>query len=217
MISSVSWNDLLDLSGDIDEFVELLTLTVLQICEICCPKKVASKKKSNRSVNTLNRKRRKLQSQLKKVEDNPLSPVSQILALENKLSLIHVDIRDAINSDLLYREQQAAAKVKSSPKCFYSYAKQFSKNKQNISMLINEQNQIKTSSKEISDILQKQFTSVFSDPSKSDISTASFEPPQVRIPFTEESLDFTIEDIIEAIGKCARTLLQVQMKFLLYY
>ena len=42
---------------------------------------------------------------------------------------------------------------------------------------------------------------MFSDPSKSDISAASFEPPQVRIAFTEESLDFTIEDIIEAIGE----------------
>ena len=40
MISSVSWNDLLDPSGDIDEFVELFTLTVLQICEICCPKRL---------------------------------------------------------------------------------------------------------------------------------------------------------------------------------
>ena len=109
--------------------------------------------------------------------------------------------RDAINSDVLYREQQATGKVKRNPKYFCSYAKQCSKKKQNISMLIDEQNQIKTSSKEIADILQKQFTSVFSDPSKSDISAASFEPPQVRIPFTEESLDFTIEDIIEAIGE----------------
>ena len=68
-------------------------------------------------------------------------------------------------------------------------------------MLINDQNLIKTSSKEIVDILQNHFTSVFSDPSKSDISVASCEPPQVRILFTEESLDFTIEDIIEAIGE----------------
>ena len=44
MISSVSWNDLLDLSGDIDDFVELFTLTVLQICEICCPTKGCIKK-----------------------------------------------------------------------------------------------------------------------------------------------------------------------------
>ena len=40
---------------------------------------------------------------------------------------------------------------------------------------------------------------MFSDPSKSDISAASSEPPQVKIPFTEESLDFTIEYMIEAI------------------
>ena len=115
--------------------------------------------------------------------------------------MIHVDIRDAINSDLLYKEQQAAGKVKSNPKYFYSYAKQFSKKKQNISILINDQNQINTSSKKRADILQEQFTSVFSDPSKSDISAASFEPPQVRIPFTGESFGFTIEGIIEAIGE----------------
>ena len=199
MISSVDWNYLWELCYDIDDFVELFTLTTLQICEICCPKKIASKKKPNRCLNALNRKRRKIQAQLGKVKDNPRSPVSQITALENKLSLIHVDIRDAINSDLLFKERQAVSKVKSNPKYFYSYAKQFTKKKQNISMLFDELGQIKSSPKELADLLQKQFTSVFSDPSKSDLNAASFEPPTIREPFTDEKLEFTIDDIIEAI------------------
>ena len=77
-----------------------------------------------------------------------------------------MDIRDAIQSELLYKEQQAVDKVKDNPKYFYSYAKQFSKNKQNISMLFDENNNIRTDPKDIANLLQKQFTSVFSDPSK---------------------------------------------------
>ena len=116
MISSVDWNELWDLSENIDEFVELFTLTILQICKICCPKKVSLREKTNHSLNILNRKRRKLQSRLKSAEENPRSPTTQIASLQNKLALIHVDIRDAINSDLLYREQQAVEKIRENQK-----------------------------------------------------------------------------------------------------
>ena len=129
MISSVDWKELWDLSENINEFVEPFTLTILQICEICCPKKVACRKKTNHSLNILNRKRRKLKSRLKSAEENPRSPTTQIASLQNKLAFIHVDIRDAINSDLLYREQQAVGKIKENQKYFYSYTKQFSTNK----------------------------------------------------------------------------------------
>ena len=112
MISSVDWTELWDLSENIDEFVELFTLTILQICEICCTKKVACRKKTNHLLNILNRKRRKLQSRLKSAEENPRCQTTQITSLQNKLALIHVDIRDAINSDLLYREQQAVGKIR---------------------------------------------------------------------------------------------------------
>ena len=165
MISSVDWNELWNLSENIDEFVELFTLTILQICEICCPKKVACRKKTNHSLNILNIKRHKLQSHLKSTEENPRSSTTQIASLQNKLALIHVNIRDAINSDILYREQQAVGKIRENQKYFYSYAKQFSKKKESISMLFDDKGQIKTSPKELADILQKQFISVFSDPS----------------------------------------------------
>ena len=120
------------------------------------PKKVACRKKINHSLNILNRKRRKLQSRLKSAGENPRSPTTQIASLQNKRALIHVDIRDAINSDQLYREQQAVVKIKENQKYFYSYLKQFSKKKESISMLFDDNGQIKTSPKELADILQKQ-------------------------------------------------------------
>ena len=201
MISSVDWSKLWDLSENIDEFVELFTLTILQICEICCPKKVACRKKSNHSLNILNRKRRKLQSRLKSAEENPRSPTTQIASLHNKLAIIYVDIRDAINSDLLYREQQAVGKIRENQKYFYSYTKQFSKKKESISMLFDDKGQIKTSPEELADILQKQFISVFSDPSKANWSEATFNPSPIQVPYADEFMEFTIDDIIAEIDK----------------
>ena len=201
MISSVDWKELWDLSENIDGFVELFTLTILQVCEICYPKKVVCRKKTNHSLNILNRKRRKLQSRLKSAEEIPRSPTTQIASLQNKLALIHVDIRDAINSDLLYREQQAVGKIKENQKYFYSYAKQFSKKKESISMLFDDKGQIKTSPKELADILQTQFISVFSDLSKANWSEATFNPSPIQVPFADELMEFTIDDIIAAIDK----------------
>ena len=104
-------------------------------------------------------------------------------SLQNKLALAHIGIRDAINKTLQHREEQAAAKVKSNPKYFYSYAKKFSKKKSNISMLFDENNNIRSHPKEMADLLQDQFLYVFSDPSKTE--EASYPPPDLTYPFTD--------------------------------
>ena len=49
-------------------------------------------------------------------------PQARIDSLRSKVALAHLDIRDAINEDLLYHEQQAVSKVNENPKFFYSYA-----------------------------------------------------------------------------------------------
>ena len=110
-----------------------------------------------------------------------------------------MDIRDAINQDLQHREQQAVSKVKENPKYFYRYAKKFSKKKSNTSMLFDGNGAIKSNPKDIANLLQKQFLSVFSDPSKTNIDSASFSPPQIKHPFTDDMLNFSVDDIIKAI------------------
>ena len=200
LLSSVNWQQLWDIC-DPKEFPELLTLVLLQICEIGCPKKVATNKKRGSSVRILSRRKRKLQTQLRKVEKNPLTPMTQLDSLKRKIALIHVEIRDAINNDLQYREAQAVEKVRSNPKYFYSYAKKFSKQKRNISMLFDENKNMCTDPHQLANLLQKQFNSVFSDPTIINIESASFDPPSISTSFTDDLLNFSITDIVQAIDE----------------
>lgn len=123
---------------------ELLTRMILHTCEQHCPKKIPPKSKPATSVRIPSRRKRKLQSQLKEALKSPTSPSSQVLSLWRKLALAQIDIRDAIIEDHLRREQQAVRKVKDNPKCFYSYATKFSKKKNNISMLFDNNGIIKS-------------------------------------------------------------------------
>ncbi|XP_063688434.1 uncharacterized protein LOC134821660 [Bolinopsis microptera] len=198
MLSSVDWAQLINLC-DKEDFPELFTLITLQICQIGCPKKIPPKTQTRSSVRIPSRRKRKLQTQLEAAKINPHSPPTQIESLNRKLALAHMDIRDAINQDLLYREQQAVSKVKENPKYFYSYAKKFSKKKSNISMLFDGNGAIKSNPKDIANLLQNQFLSVFSDPSKTRIDSASFSPPPIKHPFTDDMLNFSVDDIIKAI------------------
>ena len=134
MIASVKWAEILE-SCSKDDIPELFTETLLQVCQAGCPRKVPPKNKTSSSVRIPSRRKRNLQAQLNEAVNNPYSPLTHIESLKRKLALAHIDIRDAINQDLLYREQQAVSKVKENPKYFYSYAKKFSKKKSNISLL----------------------------------------------------------------------------------
>ena len=199
MLSTVDWNLLVNQCDDDDEFPELFTLTLLQICLICCPNKVIPKNTASSSVQISSRRKRKIQSQLEEAANLPHCPPSRIESLKRKLALAHLDIRDAINKDLLSREQQAVEKVKSNPKYFYSYAKRFSKKKSNINMLFDKDGSIKSSPEDIANLLQSQFSSVFSDPSKTNIDSATFAPPSITHPFTDDMLSFSEDDIVKAI------------------
>ena len=127
-LSSVDLDLLVDQCDD-GGFPELFTLTLLQICLICCPIKVIPKNRASAPVQISSWRKRKIQTQLEEAANLPHCPQSRIDSLKRKLSLAHIDIRDAINNDLLLREQQAVKKVKSNPKYFYSYVKKFSKKK----------------------------------------------------------------------------------------
>lgn len=200
--SEINWKGLWDLCTDpLEEFPELFTLLLLQICEIFCPRKKPASSKQCRSLQALSRKKRRIKKQLDRAMQNPTSTTAHVKALNNKLALAFADIKDAINNNLAYKEQQAVNKVKDNSKYFFSYAKKFSKQKHSISMLFDENKNIHSSPDKIANLLQQQFCGVFSDPSKTDITSATFNAPQVTYPLTEDFLDFTISDVIEAIGE----------------
>ena len=159
-------------------------------------KKTPPSKKGNKALRILSRKNRNIQKALDKAEANPLSPESQLQSLRKKLALIHYSIRDAIVDEILL---QAVGKIKTNPKYSYSYAKRYSKQKQSISMLFDKDGNIHTKSKEIANILQDQFTSVFSNPLDTNLASAEFSIPLVQHPFSDSNIAFSETDIIEAI------------------
>ena len=179
----------------------MLTLTLLEICLIYCPIKVISKNRASARVQISSRRKRKIHTQLEEATNLSHCPQFRIDSLKCKLALAHIDIRDAINNDLLLREHQAVEKVMSNPKYFYSYAKKFSKKKSSIYMLFYKDGSIKSNPKEIANFFQNQFSSMFSDPSKTNIESASatFASPSIAHPFTNDMLKFFKDDIIKAI------------------
>ena len=66
-------------------------------------------------------------------------------------------------------------------------------------MLFDAENNICHEPTMVANLLQRQFTSVFSDPSATDLSSADIEVPPILEPFTDEKLSFGFEDITEAI------------------
>ena len=149
-------------------------------------------------MRALSRKKRKLQDRLEAATADPLSSDELIRRLEESIALLHFDIRDTIVSERHFREEQAVGKVKSNPKYFYSYAKKFSRQKQSISMLFDENDNICTDPQQIANILQNQFTSVFSNPEDADMSAADFASPTIHLRFEDTDLSFSEEDVVSA-------------------
>ena len=84
--------------------------------------------------------------------------------LQDQIALVCFDIKEAVKQSNEQRELNAVQKIKSNSKFFYSYAKSFSKVKSTISMLFNRDGEVETDKETIADVLQDQFSSVFSNP-----------------------------------------------------
>ena len=85
-------------------------------------------------------------------------------SLRNELVKIEVALQKSLNNFAFSQEQKAIDSIKRNPKYFFSYVKKFSKVKCNIGPLQKENNDYTADSKEMADLLAKQYTKVFSKP-----------------------------------------------------
>ena len=166
-LENINWDDLKKLCT-LEEFPELLRLTILQVCMLYCPPK--SKPKNFRQLNpftrerrTLRRRRRKLRAQIKiKRKINPTA--NKLIHLNAELYDINIKIKESIKNQRCEKETKVTDKIIENPKYFYSYAKQFSKQKSTVGPLLNDQNELESDPKKMADIIQRQYSAVFSDP-----------------------------------------------------
>ena len=151
-------------------FAELVQLTVLQVTLLHTPEKkpVVQKKKISRHRSILYRKKRKLNARLKCLQQmTPRSP--RINKINTELSLLEIEIRDAIEQELYNKEDKAIKNIKENPSFFFSYAKQFAKTRSNVGPLKETDGDLKHQPEDMANILQSQYSSVFSDPDSADI------------------------------------------------
>ena len=118
------------------------------------------------------------------------------MKLRQKLVKIELMLQ-ASHSEAKERKEQLAVKaIKTNPRFFFAYAKQFSVKKTKVGPLVNKNNEFTDSSYEMANILSEQYASVFSVPS----GKSSPEEVDNSIPMLDDIV-FTEEDIINAIDE----------------
>ena len=207
-IRDIDWVDMRDRCTQ-EEFPELFTESLFTVCAACVPPKKVGNGKP-RLVNVLRRKKERLKTRLNKLITNNGS-AEHILALKNKVAMICYEIKECVINNLNQKEQAAIGKINSNPKFFYSYAKSFSKIKAGINMLYDTNGIIRTDPKNVADILQNQFSSVFSDPDSPYIKDPQFDPPCREKLFSEYNMEVSDEDILKLSRRSKLTLHVVRM------
>ena len=104
-------------------------------------------------------------------------------------------LKESILDDMTKKERNAVSRIKSNPKFFFSYAKRARKSKIGIGPLFDKNGNLQKDPKTIADILQDQYTSVFSDQNSSARVVPSTLTPETEI----DELFFNISDIELAI------------------
>ena len=195
-LSAVNWEDLRD-STTFEDFPAEFTRKVQDICLENVPRKRPPTGKP-KIYNSLRRKKSRLNIRL--LAAKCANDLARVQKLENEIGLISFEIKEAIVKHLDESEKRAVGKIKDNPKYFYSYAKSFSKVKHSITTLMNAEKKLVTDSKDLANILQTQFCSVFSDPNCPDKSMPEFALPPITTEDTEivlspELIEEAISDI----------------------
>ena len=203
----IDWNNINKDLGKIDWINALENLKsncehqykfILDECAAVVEKHIPTKepiKKSHtipRERRILMRKRRKLIKRLTKTFIN-----TQQNKIKEKLINIELELLNSHKKERESNELKATSKIKSNPKYFYSYIKHFSKTKPKVGPLKNPLNKhLITDSREMANILQEQYKSVFSTP-KEDY---SFLDNENVLPDTIiNDIQFSENDFIEEI------------------
>ena len=122
--------------------------------------------------------------------------MSQKLRLERELSMVHYDIKEAYNNNRSQKEDAAVRQMKSNPKSFYSFAKRHSNMRGDLVMLRDSNGQVSRDPKAMSNTLQDQFSSVYSNPCSEDKELPNF--PQLETQMLPDAINFTENDFVDA-------------------
>ena len=182
------------------EHLERIMQILVDVAYKFVPCKRSAKKGSNTKIprhrRILMRKRRKLTEKLKVTGENHKVRIkSKLIEIEMLLQRSHSEARSR-------KEQLAVKAIKTNSKYFFNYAKQFSSTKSSIGPLLNENNEYTSSSSKMANLLSKQYSSVFCEPSDT---SPYFTMEENENDPTITDIEFTEQDIVDAIDELKNT------------
>ena len=193
-LTEVEWKKELE-NRSTHEIHQFLLQTLLKSCLDIVPRRTERRKSIiPRERRILMRRRGKLRKQILYCNSRSTVKLSEeILKIEHKIQDSHISERKK-------QEEMAISKIKDNPRYFYQYARSKSTVKTAVGPFINAENQLIFDSKEKSDILQKQYTSVYSSEGYNpsiieDISRKPGLKSLTTIEVTEENIEAAINTL----------------------
>ena len=189
-IKEVDWNQARQ-SCSFEEFPSIFTEILLDICQSCLPRK---KPRTGRPKkwNALRRKKKRIERKLANCTKQ-----GEKIKLDRELAMIHYRIKESYINNKKMEEATAINRMKTNPKSFFSYAKSHSKMRQDIVMMKDREGQVTRDPVKMSNILQNQFSSVYSDPTSKHLKEPNF-PLLLGDAMSSEVFKINKEDVIAA-------------------
>ena len=116
--------------------------------------------------------------------------------LEKKKEKIEQEMKELIELEIQKKELHALSQMKKNPKFFYSYVKRFLKTESEIAPLQDEEGKLNTEPEKKANLLQSQYTKVFSNPNKENLKKDFESKCNLEI----SDIDITTKDITDAIN-----------------
>ena len=201
-LDAIIWSEVLKEEMTVKEMYEELESQIYKACKDHTPKRTRkeSKNKIPRNRLILIRRKKRINSRINilkyvKKSDKPEKNKRKIKLLEEEKKEIEENIKELIKLELLKKEIEAISKMKRNPRFFYAYAKKFQKTESRIGPLQGEDGDLNTDPGKKANLLQQQYTRVFSDPNKTGLETEFPDICQEEI----LNIDFNEKDVVDAI------------------
>ena len=176
----------------------------MQVVLESCNKYIPVRKTVSKSNRTrIPRERRRLMRKRRKLiikQSKNSSPGNQA-EIGRKLIKIEMLLQRSYKASSQLEEHKATTAIKTNPKYFFAYAKKYSKLNSKIGPLLNEKNEYTSSSKEMANLLKKQYETVFSEPLPNSVYADQASSAEEWL----TDIDFNEDDIIKAINEISTT------------
>ena len=186
---------------DPEKLCNMLEDIVAETCQKHVPSNASGiNRKSNipRDRRSLLRKKKRLNSRINSIKFKlPITSKIKLEKLIEQKATIEINIRDSIKKERESNELKALERIKINSKAFFSYAKRTCKTRESVGPLKDKHGDLQNDPEIIANILQDQYSKVFSDPSAINVEESNSNTTEGP---TIQDINITTDDIENAIG-----------------